>query len=117
MTNRAIATTTTIRMMSGSSIELSEWVTDVQYTNRPPTRIIHVMLRPPEPVLVADLFPRERAGLLGVLDSLRPEDWGRPTVCDGWSVKDLVAHLLADDLGLLSRGRDGHTDAQRRAEE
>lgn len=27
-------------------------------------------------------------------------------------MKDLVAHLLADDLGLLSRGRDGHADAQ-----
>lgn len=75
------------------------------------------MLRPPQPILVADLFPQERAGLLAVLDSTRPDDWFRPTACPGWSVKDLVAHLLADDLGLLSRGRDGYEDRSRRAEE
>jgi hypothetical protein len=29
-------------------------------------------------------------------------------VCAGWSVKDIAAHLLADDLGRLARGRDAH---------
>lgn len=71
------------------------------------------MLQLPEPVLVTDLFPQERAGLLAVLDSIRADDWHRPTVCAGWSVKDLVAHLLADDLGRLSRGRDRHVDEER----
>ncbi len=65
------------------------------------------MIRPPEPVLVLDLFPAERAELLGLLSSLTNEQWSRPTVCAGWSVKDIAGHLLGDDLGRLSRQRDG----------
>lgn len=53
------------------------------------------------------LFPEERAALLGLLRSLIPEQWAMPTVCPGWSVKDVAAHLVADDLGRLSHGRDG----------
>ena len=30
------------------------------------------------------------------------------TICPGWSVKDIAGHLLGDDLGLLSRGRDDY---------
>ena len=67
----------------------------------PPT--IHRM-KPPEPVLVVDLFPREREALLHVLRSLTAEDWDRPTVCPGWSVHDIAAHLVGDDVGRLSRG-------------
>lgn len=65
-------------------------------------------LRPPGPVIVLDLFPEERAALLALLASLTPEQWDAPTACAGWSVKDIAAHLLADDLGRLSRGRDGY---------
>ncbi len=72
-----------------------------------------VTLRPADPILVAHLFPRERAGLLDLLTGLDDDDWARPTVCDGWSVKDLVAHLLGDDLGRLSRDRDGYRDEDR----
>lgn len=50
----------------------------------------------------------ERRALLGVLDSLTPADWGRGTPCPGWTVHDLVLHLLGDDLGVLSILRDGH---------
>jgi hypothetical protein len=32
-------------------------------------------------------------------------------VCPGWSVKDVALHLLGDDIGLLSRRRDGVTPA------
>jgi uncharacterized protein (TIGR03083 family) len=31
---------------------------------------------------------------LGLLSRLAPGDWGRPTDCAGWTVLDLVAHLL-----------------------
>jgi uncharacterized protein (TIGR03083 family) len=62
----------------------------------------------PEPVLVADLFPAERAALLDLLGDLTQDQWALPTSCAGWSVHDVVAHLLADDLGKLSGGRDGH---------
>jgi uncharacterized protein (TIGR03083 family) len=71
--------------------------------------VIHV--KPLEPVLTLRLFPEERAALLDLLSSLRPNQWNAPTVCAGWSVKDIAAHLLADDLGRLARGRDGHAAA------
>lgn len=56
-----------------------------------------------------DLFPELRAALLTLLASLTDETWERPTrCCPGWSVKDMAAHLLGDDLGILSRLRDGY---------
>lgn len=42
-----------------------------------------------------------------LLRDLDPADWARPTVCPGWDVADLVAHVAGDDLGRLARGRDG----------
>jgi uncharacterized protein (TIGR03083 family) len=65
---------------------------------------------PPEPVLVLPLFPLERAALLGLLRALGSEAWMRPTVAGDWTVKDIVSHLVADDLGRVSRQRDGHRE-------
>jgi len=59
-----------------------------------------------DPVLVHDLFPLERRALLQLLRELDEQAWHTPTVCAGWSVKDIAQHLLADDLGILSRKRD-----------
>jgi uncharacterized protein (TIGR03083 family) len=58
-------------------------------------------------VVVTQLFQPERASLLELLSSLSAEQWQAPTVCPGWSVKDVALHLLGDDIGLLSRRRDG----------
>ena len=63
------------------------------------------------PVLTLDLFPEERAALLELLSSLADEEWGSPTVCPGWSVRDIAAHLLGDDISRLSRGRDAFAGA------
>ena len=68
-------------------------------------------MKPLEPVLTIHLFPEERAALLKLLASFSAPKWELPTVCPGWSVKDIAAHLLADDLGRLSRGRDAHSPA------
>jgi uncharacterized protein (TIGR03083 family) len=65
-------------------------------------------LRRPAIVETVSLYPEERAELLGVLSGLSEVDWERPTVCPGWSVRDVALHLLADDLGVLSRQRDEH---------
>ncbi len=54
------------------------------------------------------LFPEERAALLDVLAGLDDGEWGAPTPCPGWSVRDLCCHVLGEDLGLLARERDGH---------
>lgn len=66
---------------------------------------------PLAPVLVADRFPELDAHLLALLAEISPAQWDAPTACAGWSVKDVVAHLLGGDLGNLSRRRDGLTTA------
>ena len=63
-------------------------------------------MKPLEPILIVDLFPAERDALLQLLAALSEEEWSRPTVCAGWSVKDVSLHLLGDDVGRLSRKRD-----------
>lgn len=61
------------------------------------------------PIDVLPYFAKEEQSLMTLLGALTPEDWTRPTMCDGWSVKDIAAHLLGDKVGRLSRGRDGHS--------
>jgi uncharacterized protein (TIGR03083 family) len=53
------------------------------------------------------LFPEVRERLLATLEALIPSDWAVPSLCPGWSIKDVALHVLADDLGYLSRRRDG----------
>jgi uncharacterized protein (TIGR03083 family) len=66
-------------------------------------------LRPPEPILVADLFPKILDELLQLLAALPAQAWQEPTVCAGWSVKDVTSHLLGVEVGNLSWRRDGYT--------
>src|SRR5205085_3149471 len=65
-------------------------------------------MQQPQPIIVADLFPEILAALLDLLSGLSEGEWAAPTVCPGWSVKDLAGHLLGDDVGMLSRRRDGY---------
>src|SRR6266516_1630033 len=67
-------------------------------------------MRVAEPVIVVDLFPLERQELFHLLLQLHEEEWHLPTICTAWSVKDIVLHLLGDDIGLLSRKRDAFDD-------
>ena len=60
------------------------------------------------PIDVLPYFSKEEQALMTLLGALTEEDWTRPTMCAGWSVKDVAAHLLGDKVGRLSRGRDGH---------
>jgi uncharacterized protein (TIGR03083 family) len=53
-------------------------------------------------------FPAERAEFVSLLRSLDASDWRRPTVCPGWRVHDVVAHVGHDYLRKLSRSRDRH---------
>lgn len=65
------------------------------------------MMQTPKPILVTDLFKPTLDALILLLEDLLPEEWGRPTICAGWTVKDVSLHLLAVDIGNLSRKRDG----------
>ncbi|HEV7722614.1 MAG TPA: maleylpyruvate isomerase N-terminal domain-containing protein [Iamia sp.] len=58
---------------------------------------------------VRPLLPSERVALIDRLASLSPADWAAPTEAGHWRVGDVARHLLDDDLGLLSRWRDGDT--------
>lgn len=62
------------------------------------------------PIDVAPLFAGERAALIALLAGLTTEEWRAPTVCAGWSVRDVAAHLLASDVGLVSSWRDGESN-------
>ena len=56
---------------------------------------------------VRAMLSNERQDLLRLLRTLSPDEWAMLSEAPGWSVKDLALHLLDDDLGWLSRGRDG----------
>jgi uncharacterized protein (TIGR03083 family) len=60
------------------------------------------------PIDVLPLLAREEQSLLAVLGQFTPEQWAAPTVCTGWTVHDVAAHILGDKLGRLSRDRDGY---------
>jgi uncharacterized protein (TIGR03083 family) len=64
-------------------------------------------LRPLAPVLLVDRFGPLHAELIAMLRGLDAADWHRPTACALWSVRDITAHLLDDDLRRLSFHRDG----------
>ena len=64
-----------------------------------------------QPIIIVDLFAEILEELINLLSSLSTEDWDKPTACASWSVKDVALHLLGDDIGMLSRKRDGHSSA------
>jgi hypothetical protein len=68
-------------------------------------------MREAEPIILIDLFPPERQELLILLSQLEDEEWYKPTICPDWSVKDIVLHLLGDDVGKLSRNRDSFDES------
>ncbi|HEU0191615.1 MAG TPA: maleylpyruvate isomerase family mycothiol-dependent enzyme [Mycobacterium sp.] len=53
----------------------------------------------------------EREDLAGFLATLTTQQWNVPSLCEGWSVKDVVAHMISyEDLkfvGLLKRFAKG----------
>jgi uncharacterized protein (TIGR03083 family) len=67
----------------------------------------------PQPIVVTGLFPDLLEHLLVLLSGLSAQDWAQPTVCAGWSVKEVALHLLGSDAGILSRKRDGFSPATR----
>jgi len=62
----------------------------------------------------------ERTDLVDLLVTLRPEQWEAPSLCEGWRVRDVVAHVMSFDVNLLRmfrraiRGRIFHQPGRRR---
>lgn len=44
----------------------------------------------------------ERAELADFLETLAPHQWDHPTLCAGWSVKDVISHVVSyEELGFV----------------
>lgn len=52
----------------------------------------------------------ERREIRDLLRQLTPEQWRQDSLCAGWTVRDLVAHLVAWDELLLYRTRREHAE-------
>ncbi len=71
-----------------------------------------------------ELVQEERADLLNFLETLTPIEWEAPSLCSGWQVRDVVAHVLMYDSfelnqvwQLVRSGFSGDRLNQRLAEE
>ena len=42
-----------------------------------------------------EVITRERARLADLLDDLAPAEWERPSLCAGWTVKHVAAHVIS----------------------
>lgn len=52
-------------------------------------------------VSLKDMARAERADLAAFLADLTPEQWNSPSLCAGWTVKDVVAHVVSyEELGV-----------------
>ncbi len=68
------------------------------------------MLRPAPAIDVRPLLEEERAELIALLRELGEEGSAARTACTPWTVKGIAAHLLGNDISMLSSGRDGFDD-------
>lgn len=68
-------------------------------------------MEPVAPIIVIDLFEPMLDRLLQLLRQLSEHEWQNATPCEGWTVKDIALHLLGDEIGQLSRGRDKDTSS------
>ncbi|MEU8901680.1 maleylpyruvate isomerase family mycothiol-dependent enzyme [Nocardia sp. NPDC048505] len=51
-----------------------------------------------------ELLASERLELVTLLRTLTEAEWESPSLCAGWRVRDVVGHLLWDDIGPLTYG-------------
>ncbi len=86
---------------------------------------------PPGPAVldqgqVWQVIDAQRLKLASLLDQLSPGDWAQPSLCAGWTIRDVAAHLtlqqlgLADTIAMMARWRGSldrtiHDTACRRA--
>jgi uncharacterized protein (TIGR03083 family) len=41
-----------------------------------------------------EMLRAERDALIALLEGLTPEEWATPSLCEGWTVRDVAAHLV-----------------------
>lgn len=64
-----------------------------------------------------DLARDERVDFADFLDGLTPEQWAAPSLCEGWSVRDVAAHCISFEgvppAGLVKRFVEGRLRTDR----
>lgn len=50
------------------------------------------------------MVQQEKRDLTALLRELTPQEWESPSLCAGWRVRDVVAHVLYDGTPLLRYG-------------
>ena len=48
----------------------------------------------------------ERSSVADLLDDLSAEEWETPSLCAGWRVRDVAAHLTLAQMGVLTASRE-----------
>ena len=62
----------------------------------------------------AKLLQSEAEQFKSYLSGLPPEAWGRPSACEGWTVADVVAHVVGQDFAArISRAGPTPREASR----
>ncbi len=54
---------------------------------------------------IRQLLDDERADLIALLGELSDAEWEAPSLCAGWRVRDVVGHLLYDEISLTGYAR------------
>ena len=49
---------------------------------------------------VWDAIDRQRLATADLLEALTDEQWNHPSLCDGWTVRHVAAHLTMQQMGL-----------------
>ena len=49
----------------------------------------------------------ERTRLVSYLEALPETAWDKPTLCEGWSVRDMVAHLIGNAADIVAQRLEG----------
>ncbi|GAA3390621.1 maleylpyruvate isomerase family mycothiol-dependent enzyme [Cryptosporangium minutisporangium] len=52
-----------------------------------------------DPTEIWPTIDAERIHLADLLDDLSPDEWREPSLCAGWTVKDVAAHLTLQEVG------------------
>jgi uncharacterized protein (TIGR03083 family) len=55
---------------------------------------------------VRPVLAEQQVAFIDLLRGLDLAEWTQPTICPGWNVKDVAAHVLGDHIGRLSIHRD-----------
>jgi uncharacterized protein (TIGR03083 family) len=56
---------------------------------------------------IATAMRDERTRLVSYLEALPEPAWDKPTLCEGWTVRDMVAHLIGNAADIVAQNIEG----------